>query len=159
MHKRHIICKPTPSAQNLKNVAHSHIYADGIVSCSCPSVRSRVIVSGQPPPIGDKTHPDRGMWAGPTKLSEFSPLSGWAKALTHTARQLWAPLTPKWAFKAVHPPPLRSGLQRSRPTAPESGKFKPSTPPANVLPFYIQRVPYRNIICSNFRFHKRQSEM
>ena len=115
------------------------------------------------PRSGTKPTSDRGqgggMWAGPTKLSEFSPLSGWAKALTHTARQLWAPLTPKWAFKAVHPPPLRSGLQRSRPTAPESGKFKPSTPPANVLPFYIQRVPYRNIICSNFRFHKRQSEM
>ena len=43
------------------------------------SVKSRVIVSGHPPPIGDKTHPDWGqgegmsakeMSASPTKLTQ-----------------------------------------------------------------------------------------
>ena len=60
----------------------------------------------------------------PTKL----PLSGWAKALTHTRHQLWAPLTPKWAFKAGHPSTEKwsPGISAPMPVPPgKSGKLKP----------------------------------
>ena len=135
---------------------HPFMHSDGIVSCPSFSVRSMVIVGGHPAPIGDKEKECRQREAGRDRLPPNShcPVEQKHSPIHH---QLWAPLTPKWAFKAGHPSTEKwsPGISAPMPVPPgKSGKLKPH-------PLMWSRSIYTGLhkMSLNFRFHPREDQI
>ena len=111
------------SSKSKKCCLFTHLcrdHSDGIVSCSCASVRSRVIVSGHPPLIGDKTNPRFG-----DKEEECVPPN--SPSSPHIVR----------LGKSTHPYTTSYELPW-----PRNGLLKPSTPlPEKWSPEISARIP------------------